>query len=97
MTETEPDTGFWRLLNAPCRDMAALISAAQDRNLPWPQRVAVTLHLSYCKACRRYRRQIRLIRETLREFVSDLESAEVLSGPALGPEARERIQRRLTP
>ena len=96
MAEAGSVREFWRLLNAPCEEMASLISISLDRDLSRSQRVAVKLHLLYCKACRRYRRQIRLMREALRAIISQMEGAELSSGPALGAEARERIRRALT-
>jgi hypothetical protein len=94
-----------RLLNAPCRDIAALISAAMDADLPRAQRWAVRIHLVYCRACRAYRRHLRLLREVLRLAADRAASGELepsaqspdrhAAVPVLSPEARERIRRML--
>ncbi|MEW6252833.1 MAG: zf-HC2 domain-containing protein, partial [Planctomycetota bacterium] len=63
---------LFRWLNRPCRDMTSLISAAMDERLPWPQRTAYRLHLLYCTACRRYRRQLLLLRTALQRICAQL-------------------------
>lgn len=84
---------FLRRLNLPCRDISRLISAAQDQRLSRGERFAVRLHLLYCSACRKFKRQIRYMRETLQA----LQDADPVTeaGPGLSPEARERIKRSL--
>jgi hypothetical protein len=78
---------FLRLLFAPCDPIARLVSESLDRPLPRSHRIAVQLHLLYCSACRRYRRQIRLIREALRG-----EEASAETAPGLSADARRRIE-----
>ena len=46
-----------------CRDVADLASDYIDGVLPWSRRFAVGLHLTICRLCRRYLRQMR---ETVR-------------------------------
>jgi predicted anti-sigma-YlaC factor YlaD len=84
---------FLRLLFVPCDEIAHLASRALDAGLPRYQRVAIAIHFAYCKACRRYRRQMLLLRRALRAFVDDLHNVEV--PPALTPEARNRLKRAL--
>ena len=99
---------FWRLLNLPCEDMTALISRAMDAELPFRERFAYKLHLLYCRACRRYLRQVRVLREQLGRIrqaldldagdpvASSLETAPLdgadPSGPRLPEAARTRIR-----
>jgi hypothetical protein len=86
---------FLRLLNAPCRDIAALVSAGMDADLPWSQRWPVRIHILYCRACRAYRRHLHLLRAILRVAAERLgaqplpSSADILT---LSPEARRRIK-----
>jgi hypothetical protein len=78
---------------ASCRRATELISKAQDAPLSWKDGVALRLHLLLCKWCRRYEKQIRILRNVmaLRRADDDAGSA------ALPDEARERIRRALTP
>jgi hypothetical protein len=86
---------FFRLLNRPCRDMTALISQSQDRRLSRSERWALRLHVLYCRACRRFGRQIRLLRDTLQRLAEADNSLE--TGTAgLSPEARNRIRDHLS-
>lgn len=86
---------LFQLLNASCEEIAALVSAGLDRDLSGAERFAVHLHLLYCKACRRYRRQILLLRQTLRRMASLVETGETPVLPGLSPDARERIRNSL--
>jgi anti-sigma factor RsiW len=86
---------FFRLLNQPCRDMTALLSRSMDRDLPFSERFAYKVHLLYCTACRRYIRQLRLIRDALRRAVDRLAEVDGLPGAGLSPAARKRIARAL--
>jgi hypothetical protein len=85
----------WRLLNLPCREMTRLASESLDRDLDRLERTALRLHLLYCMACRRYARQIRLLRIALRQLASGIEVDLLLPGPGLPDGARDRIKRAL--
>jgi hypothetical protein len=85
----------WRLLNLPCQGMARLASESLDRELILRERMALRLHLLYCAACRRYERQLRLLRFAMRRLATRLETDQPLPGPALPVEVRERIKRAL--
>jgi hypothetical protein len=79
-----------------CKDVTRLLSESMDATLPVGKRVGVRLHLLICKLCRRYERQLLLIRETARRLAA-IEDPPVLSaGELLSAEARERIRRSLT-
>jgi predicted anti-sigma-YlaC factor YlaD len=86
---------FIRLLTLPCDEIAKLVSTSLDGELAWPHRFAIRSHLLYCKACRRYRRQILLLRRTLQALGADVDPTKVPPGLSLTPEARERIRRSL--
>lgn len=80
-----------RQLNAPCRDMTGFVSRALDGELTRGERTAVGLHLLYCRACRRYRQQVRMLRALLAERP---DAAEILAEAAsvqLDEAARARI------
>src|SRR5579875_1791991 len=80
-----------RLLNLTCEDVAALASQELDRELSRGERIALSLHVVYCRACRRYRLQVLLLRDALARLASSADGV----GPTLPPEARERIKRAL--
>lgn len=53
-------------LNLNCRESARLISESNDRELSWPDRLGLRLHLCICGACRAYRHSILILREMMR-------------------------------
>ena len=52
-----------------CRHAAQLISRGLDESLPWPQRVALRIHLAIRDACTNFSRNIRLLRDAIRRLV----------------------------
>jgi predicted anti-sigma-YlaC factor YlaD len=86
---------LWRLLNLPCDGMTRLASESLDRDLSRLERVALRSHLLYCSACRRYARQIALLRDAMRRLLTRLESGEPLPGTGLPDDVRERIKHAL--
>jgi hypothetical protein len=86
---------FWNLLNLPCEGMAHLASESLDRDLGRLERVALRSHVLYCAACRRYLGQLKLIRAALRRLGARMETDDLLPGPGLPDNARERIKRSL--
>jgi hypothetical protein len=87
----------WRLLNLPCEGMARLASESLDRDLGRLERLALRIHRLYCTPCRRYLRQITLLRRALRRLASRLETdgPPPLPGPSMPDDVRERIKRAL--
>lgn len=74
-----------------CKDASRLASQGQDRPLGFRERWELRFHLWMCGNCRRFERQIALIRRLLRqpELRSETETADF----ELSAEARERIGR----
>src|SRR6266702_1183026 len=84
-------TGFCTLLPS-CRDASRLQSEALDKELSFPRRFGLALHLMVCKWCRRYGRQVRFLRDAAHEHPEEM----VTPLPhKMSDEARERIKRRL--
>ncbi len=83
---------IWRILNGPCRDMTALISRSMDERLGFWERFGYKLHLLYCRACRRYRKQLVTLRAVIRAAASDATESAAAPGATLSPDARKRIQ-----
>ena len=73
----------WHLLNLPCEGMSRLASESLDHELTRPERAALRMHTIYCSACRRYLRQLKLIKRALRGLTARLETSEPLPGPGL--------------
>lgn len=87
--------GIWYLLNLPCEGASELISHDLDAKLPFGHRLAYRVHLLYCSACRRYRRQLYGLRTALRAAVARLRVADPPEGAGMPIETRSRIRSRL--
>ena len=88
-------------LNLSCRRASELLSEAMDRPLSRGERVGLWIHLRLCGACRRFRHQLLLMRNTLRDagatgdVASGNDPIATNSGAVLSDAARERIRRAL--
>ncbi len=93
-TENErPGVLAW--LKAPCERVSRALSDSLDRPLGRWELVTVRLHELVCPACRRFHRQLQVLRAILvRKRARDVEAAED-SRPGLPADARLRIQRAL--
>ncbi len=86
---------IWHLLNLTCSSVTHLASESLDRDLDRPERFALGSHILCCWSCRRYLRQIRLVRCALRLLATHLETGQPLPGPGLPDDARARIKHSL--
>ncbi len=84
--------GLLQILTLRCEAAAALMSRELDEPLSRLERTALLCHLAACRSCRRFRRQVRRIRQSLR-----LRDRAIASGAdeGLSPEARARMARAL--
>ena len=73
-----------------CRQASQLLSQSLDRRLSWQERTGLRLHLMICDVCRRFGRQLLIMRKAVRLLVSDAEHDRQIRLP---DEARERIAR----
>jgi hypothetical protein len=80
-------------LTPPCNEVVKLVSEDMDRPLPLGTRLKLRLHVLICDACRRYRQQLRAIRDALRQNPDRVLGREPSAG--LSPEARERLAQAL--
>ncbi len=69
-----------------CKETTELVSRAMDQRLPFADRMAMRLHLSMCKNCARFNRQLQAMRSQFR-----LETSANDDAPGLTAEARQRI------
>jgi len=73
-----------------CKETTVLASRAMDGRLPFPERVAMRLHLAICENCARFAQQLQEMRRQFR-----VETATNDDVPGLTPEARQRIETQL--
>lgn len=76
-----------------CKEATRLISERQERPLGLRERWSLRLHLWICVYCRRFERQLSMMRLALRQLRRNTE--QDIEGLDLTPEARERIRRAL--
>ena len=74
-----------------CREATRLISEGMNRPQRFGERLSLRWHLLVSTACRRYRRQLLLLRNALR-WLADQIDARAAEGERLSPEARQRIR-----
>ena len=62
--------GLLRVLTLRCEEASELSSRELDDSLPRLDRAALFCHVLVCKSCRRFRAQVRLIRQAIRRRAS---------------------------
>ena len=83
----------WGLFNSSCQEMTRIASESLDHDPGRLERIALRLHVLYCKACRRYLRQITLLKNALRGLSTRIEDDQLLPEILLPEDVRERIQK----
>ncbi len=76
-----------------CKDASHLISENQERPLGFRERWGLKMHLWMCVSCRRFERQMILLRQALRMLGKRAEVVD--DSTEFPPEARERIRKAL--
>jgi hypothetical protein len=77
-------------MSLSCKDVSHLATQALDRKLTLGERLGMWLHLSICAACRRFDRQMSLLRHMMQRLrMQDPEPG------TLPDEAKARIRRAL--
>jgi len=74
-----------------CKEAVRLISEGLDRDLSWPTRLGLKMHLLMCRHCSAYGRQLRGLARLFHLRFAEAGSVE-RSDAKLAPEARERIK-----
>lgn len=75
-----------------CREIARLFSESMDHELPLRQKLQVRMHLTMCRLCSGFARQLRLLRQASRENRKRLLSGPPDSDVTLPEDARTRIK-----
>ncbi len=78
-----------------CKEVSRLVSESLDRKFSFWQRMGVWMHLSMCKLCRGFRKDLLNLRSAARQHADDIKMYASESNFTLSEEARERIQRAL--
>ncbi len=74
-----------------CKEATERASLCLDRQLSWPQRLSLRLHLLICHRCRCYLRQLRFLQQIAPRINQQIEAGTT----RLPAEARERIDQQL--
>jgi hypothetical protein len=83
------------ILSLSCDESSRLISDDLERPLSRAERLALRLHLMVCRRCRKFRRNLELLRDLLRRRSEQrLSESDVL--PTLAPDERARLLKALT-
>jgi hypothetical protein len=77
-------------LSPNCKEASRLQSAALHEPMPFSRRIGLRLHLLLCNWCRRYGKNIRLLREVAEHSGEHEDCPSVLTR-----EARERLRRKV--
>jgi len=83
------------VLTLSCDESSRLVSDRLERPLSRAERLALRLHLMVCARCRKFRRNLNLLRGLLRRR-SDRCLTDTDMLPALKPDEKARILQRLT-
>ncbi len=76
-----------------CKDISMKVSRAMDVPLPFPERLAVEVHMLMCRYCARFRRQLRLLRDMSGQVDVDTSGCEPTEG--LSEDCKNRIKKAL--
>lgn len=52
-----------------CKEVTHLLSESQDRKLALSERMHLGLHLTMCKGCSRYKKQLQFIQRACKELI----------------------------
>ena len=75
-----------------CKEISRLASQQLDVRLPLLTRLRMRLHFLICAWCRRYVKQVRLVRQVTPKYE---DKVEVASGKSLSSDAKQRMKQAL--
>lgn len=76
-----------------CREVSRKVSASLDGQLSMSQRMLLWMHLAMCRYCMRFKHQLLMVHELVRQNPGVPDRAG--DTPCLSAEAKARIKRRL--
>ncbi len=75
-----------------CKEVSQLLSESMDRKPTFWERVGLRFHLSMCKLCKGFSRNLQQLREAARTHARDLQDDATDDDVTLSTEARERMK-----
>ncbi len=78
-----------------CKEVSRLLSESMERKLSFWERIGLWFHLSMCKLCKGFSKDLQQLREAARRHAEDVENDTGDSDAVLSSEARERMKRAL--
>ena len=78
-----------------CKEVSRLLSESMERKLSFWERIGLWFHLSMCKLCKGFSKDLQQLREAARRHAEDVENDTGDSDAVLSSEARERMKREL--
>jgi hypothetical protein len=78
-----------------CREVSQLVSESLDHKISWWSRMNLWMHLSMCRFCSRFRKDVLHLHDETRRLAQDPGLNGLDSDVKLAPESRERITRAL--
>ncbi len=75
-----------------CKEVSRLVSESMETKLPLRKRIGLWMHLSMCRLCMGFARQLRVIQAAAKEH-GESEDDTSLADATLSDDARERIRR----
>lgn len=77
-----------------CKEVSRLVSESMETRLPLRKRIGLWMHLSMCRLCKGFARQLHVIQTAAKEH-GESENDANDTGAILSDDARERIRRAL--
>ena len=78
-----------------CKEVSRLLSASMERKLSLWERVGLWFHLSMCKLCKGFSRDLEQLREAARRHAENIENDVDAADAVLSTESRDRMKRAL--
>ncbi len=75
-----------------CKEVSRLVSESLETKLPLRKRIGLWMHLSMCRLCKGFARQLLVIRTAAKEH-GESKNDSSLADATLSDDARERIRR----
>lgn len=75
-----------------CKEVSRLVSESMETKLPLRKRIGLWMHLSMCRLCKGFARQLRVIQAAAKQH-GESDDDTSLADATLSDDARERIRR----
>jgi hypothetical protein len=77
-----------------CKNVSEKVSMAMDQILPLHERIMIFIHMWMCQYCRRFKKQMFLLRKAMQTM--DLADQDARATSTLSPGASDRIRQKLS-